>query len=152
MAGAFFKFLLCHAALPSELPGGAFLAPLLDRQLSAGPGSDLPEEDTAKGLMPVPPYLSRYGKNIKALTVEGDSMYPTLRRGDMVVCDSCGWSGEGVYAVRMNGRGFVKRVTQRPGKLVLLSDNPKYPPHEESEDSQEIEIVGRVRCAITKMD
>jgi phage repressor protein C with HTH and peptisase S24 domain len=137
---------------PSELPDGAFLVPLLDQQLSAGPGSDLPEEDTAKGLIPVPQYLSRYGKNIKALTVEGDSMYPTLHRGDMVVCDSCGWSGEGVYAVKMNGKGFVKRVTQKPGKVVLLSDNPKYPPLEEPEESQDIEIVGRVHCAITKVD
>jgi phage repressor protein C with HTH and peptisase S24 domain len=135
-----------------ELPDGAFLVPLLDRQLSAGSGADLPEEDIAKGLIPVPQYLSRYGKDIKALTVDGDSMYPTLHRGDMVVCDSCGWSGEGVYAVRMNGKGFVKRVTQRPRKVVLLSDNPKYPPLEEPEESQDIEIVGRVHCAISKVD
>jgi phage repressor protein C with HTH and peptisase S24 domain len=76
-------------------------------------------------------------------------MYPALRRGDTVVCDSCGWSGEGVYAVTMNGKGLVKRVTQRPGKVVLLSDNPKYPPLEDPEESQDIEIVGRVHCAIT---
>jgi phage repressor protein C with HTH and peptisase S24 domain len=136
----------------SELPDGAFLVPLLDQQLSAGSGADVPEEDVAKGLIPVPQYLSQYGKDIKALTVDGDSMYPTLHRGDMAVCDSCGWSGEGVYAVRMNGKGFVKRVTQRPGKVVLLSDNPKYPPLEEPEGSQDIEIVGRVHCAITKVD
>jgi phage repressor protein C with HTH and peptisase S24 domain len=136
----------------SELPEKAFLVPLLDQKLSAGSGNDLPEDDVEKGLIPVPSYLSKYGKAIKALTVEGDSMYPTLHRGDMVVCDSCGWSGEGVYAVRMNGKGFVKRVTQKPGKVVLLSDNPKYPPLEEPEESQDIEIVGRVHCAITKVD
>jgi phage repressor protein C with HTH and peptisase S24 domain len=136
----------------SNLPEKAFLVPLLEQKLSAGSGADLPEEDIEKGLIPVPSYLSKYGKTIKALTVEGDSMYPTLHRGDMVVCDSCGWSGEGVYAVRMNGKGFVKRVTQRPGKVVLLSDNPKYPPQEEPEESEDIEIVGRVHCAITKVD
>jgi hypothetical protein len=38
----------------SELPGGAFLVSMLDQQLTAGPGSDLPEEDTAKDLIPVP--------------------------------------------------------------------------------------------------
>jgi phage repressor protein C with HTH and peptisase S24 domain len=136
----------------SELPDKAFLVPLLDQKLSAGSGNDLPEDDIETGLLPVPAYLSKYGKDIKALTVDGDSMYPTLHRGDMVVCDSCGWSGEGIYALRMNGKGFVKRVTQRPGKVVLLSDNPKYPPHEEPEESQDIEIVGRVHCAITKVD
>jgi phage repressor protein C with HTH and peptisase S24 domain len=145
-----------HKRLPvyreSELPAGAFVVPLLDQRLSAGNGSYLPEEDEAKALIHVPAYLARYGDQIRALEVDGDSMYPTLHRGDMVVCDSCGWSGEGVYAVRMNGKGFVKRVTQKPGKVVLLSDNPKYPPLEEPAESQDIEIVGRVHCAITKIE
>jgi phage repressor protein C with HTH and peptisase S24 domain len=145
-----------HKRLPvyreSELPAGAFVVPLLDQRLSAGSGSYLPEEDEAKALIHVPAYLARYGDQIRALEVDGDSMYPTLHRGDMVVCDSCGWSGEGVYAVRMNGKGFVKRVTQKPGKIVLLSDNPKYPVLEEPAESQDIEIVGRVHCAITKIE
>jgi phage repressor protein C with HTH and peptisase S24 domain len=145
-----------HKRLPvyreSELPVGAFVVPLLDQRLSAGNGSYLPEKDEAKALIHVPAYLAHYGDKIKALEVDGDSMYPTLHRGDMVVCDSCGWSGEGVYAVRMNGKGFVKRVTQKPGKVVLLSDNQKYPPLEEPEESQDIEIIGRVHCAITKVE
>jgi phage repressor protein C with HTH and peptisase S24 domain len=145
-----------HKRLPvyreSELPAGAFVVPLLDQRLSAGNGSYLPEEDETKALIHVPSYLARYGDQIRALEVDGDSMYPTLHRGDMVVCDSCGWSGEGVYAVKMNGKGFVKRVTQKPGKVVLLSDNPKYPPLEEPAESQDIEIVGRVHCAITKVE
>jgi hypothetical protein len=52
----------------------------------------------------------------------------------------------------MNGKGFVKRLTQRPGKVVLLSDNPESPPLEEPEESQDIEIVGRVHCAIANAD
>jgi len=79
-------------------------------------------------------------------------MYPTLERGDMVVCDSCGWSGEGIYALRMGGDGFVKRLTKAPGKLVIISDNPKYPPREEPEESQDYEIIGRVHCAIKNME
>jgi phage repressor protein C with HTH and peptisase S24 domain len=136
----------------SELPDKAFIVPLLDQRLSAGSGSYLPEEDKAKALIHVPSYLSHYGDKIAALTVDGDSMYPTLHRGDMVVCDSCGWSGEGIYALRMSGAGFVKRVTKRPGKLVIISDNPKYPPQEEPEESEDIEIIGRVHCAITKIE
>jgi phage repressor protein C with HTH and peptisase S24 domain len=136
----------------SELPEGAFVVPLLDQGLSAGPGSYLPEEDKAKALVHVPAYLSHYGDKIAALTVDGDSMYPTLHRGDMVICDSCGWSGEGIYALRMNGAGFVKRITQRPGKFVIISDNPKYPPQEEPEGSEDIEIIGRVHCAITRIE
>jgi phage repressor protein C with HTH and peptisase S24 domain len=145
-----------HKPLPlyneSDLPEGAFIVPLLDQRLSAGNGSYLPDEDISMALVHVPAYLSRYGDKIAALTVDGDSMYPTLSRGDMVVCDSCGWSGEGIYAVRMSGSGFVKRITKAPGKIVIISDNPKYPPREEPEGSQDIEIIGRVHCAIVKME
>ena len=133
----------------SELPAGAFVVPLLDQRLSAGSGSYLPETDEPQALIHVPAYLSRYGDKIAALTVEGDSMYPTLHRGDMAVCDSFGWSGEGIYALRMSGAGFVKRLTKRPGKIVIISDNPKYPAQEEPEESGDIEIIGRVHCAIT---
>jgi phage repressor protein C with HTH and peptisase S24 domain len=150
------KSLENHKSLPiysvSDLPEGAFVIPLMDQQLSAGPGAALPEGDEVKALIRVPAYLSQYGENVAALTVEGDSMYPTLSRGDMVVCDSCGWSGEGIYAVRMGGSGFVKRLSKAPGKVVIISDNPKYPPREEPEGSEDFEIIGRVHCAITKVE
>ena len=132
--------------------GKAFVVPLLNQKLSAGKGADLPEADEATALIPVPPHLAQYGKNLAALTVDGDSMYPTLDRGDLVVCDSCGWSGEGVYALRMGGEGFVKRLTKAPGKVVIISDNPKYPTREEPESSQDFEIIGRVHCAIKNME
>jgi len=135
-----------------ENNGNAFVIPLLDQKLSAGTGQELPQNDEATALIPIPNHLAKYGKNLAALTVEGDSMYPTLDRGDMVVCDSCGWSGEGVYAMRMGGDGFVKRLTKAPGKLVIISDNPKYPVREEPEGSQDFEIIGRVHCAIKNME
>jgi len=139
---------------PADLENNknAFVIPLLDQKLSAGDGKELPQNDETTALVPIPSHLAKYGKNLAALTVEGDSMYPTLDRGDMVVCDSCGWSGEGIYALRMGGDGFVKRLTKAPGKLVIISDNPKYPPREEPEESQDYEIIGRVHCAIKKME
>ena len=136
----------------SELPEGSFIVPLLDQRLSAGSGSYLPEEDEAIALVHVPAYLSRFGKNIKALAVDGDSMYPTLSRGDIVVCDSCGWSGEGVYALRMNGKGLVKRLTQKPGIIAVISDNPKYDSYEKPENNPGFDIIGRVHCAIKELE
>jgi phage repressor protein C with HTH and peptisase S24 domain len=135
-----------------EKNGNAFVIPLLDQKLSAGQGQELPSDDETTALIPIPNHLAKYGKNLAALTVEGDSMYPTLERGDMVVCDSCGWSGEGVYAMRMGGDGFVKRLTKAPGKLIIISDNPKYPVREEPEESQDFEIIGRVHLAIKNME
>jgi len=136
----------------SSIPEGSFVVPLLDQRLAAGSGSLLPEEDEVTALVQVPAYLSHYGNNIAALTVDGDSMYPTLRRGDMIVCDSCGWSGDGIYALRMSGSGIVKRLTKSPGKIIIISDNPKYPQREEPEESEDIQIIGRVHCAITKIE
>jgi phage repressor protein C with HTH and peptisase S24 domain len=132
--------------------GSGFEVPLLQQNLSAGSGAHLPEQDEADAYIRVPARLKRYGKNLAALSVEGDSMYPTLDRGDLVVCDSCGWSGEGVYALRIDGEGFVKRITKAPGKIVIISDNPKYPTREEPENSEGFEIIGRVHCAIKNLE
>jgi phage repressor protein C with HTH and peptisase S24 domain len=132
----------------ADLPEGAFVVPLLNQRLSAGGGAYLPEEDAATALVRVPKYLARFGENLRALEVVGDSMAPTLSRGDMVVCDICGWSGEGVYAVQINGDGFVKRLTKAPGKIIVISDNLKYPQREEPEDSDSFKIIGRVQCAL----
>ncbi|MDR2733387.1 MAG: XRE family transcriptional regulator [Spirochaetota bacterium] len=132
--------------------GKTFVVPLLGQKLSAGNGQELQQNDETTALIPVPSHLAKYRKNLAALIVDGDSMYPTLCRGDLVVCDSCGWSGEGIYALRMSGSGFVKRLTKAPGKLVVISDNPKYPVREEPEESQDIEIIGRVHCALKNME
>jgi phage repressor protein C with HTH and peptisase S24 domain/DNA-binding XRE family transcriptional regulator len=136
----------------SELPSDSFVVPLMNQRLSAGPGSYAPDEEESKALIKVPSYLAQYGEHIAALTVDGDSMEPTLHRGDMVVCDSMGWSGEGIYALLISGDGFVKRITKAPGKTVIISDNPKYPVREEPEESQDLHIIGRVHCAITKIE
>jgi phage repressor protein C with HTH and peptisase S24 domain len=52
----------------------------------------------------------------------------------------------------MSGAGFVKRLTKVPGKLIIISDNPKYPVREEPEESEDIQIIGRVHCAIKEME
>jgi phage repressor protein C with HTH and peptisase S24 domain len=136
----------------SKLPADSFVVPLLDQWLSAGPGSSVPDKDDVKALITVPSYLARYGEHIAALTVDGDSMEPTLHRGDMVVCDSMGWSGEGIYGLRIGDSGFVKRITKAPGKVIIISDNPKYPIREEPEESEDFHLIGRVHCAITKVE
>ena len=51
---------------------------------------------------PVPRQLRRFGEKLAALYVDGDSMEPTYFRGDMIICDSLGWDGEGIYAIQKN--------------------------------------------------
>ena len=134
------------------IDNGGFVIPILDQSLSVGKGQLLPDSDVSTGYIAVPKELKRYGNNLTALYVNGDSMEPTLQRGDLIVCDSCGWDGEGIYALRMDGCGYVKRLARKPGKIVVISDNPKYEAWEEPAESQAIDIIGRVHYTFKHVD
>ena len=127
-----------------------FLVPILNQELSAGYGDLLPEEDVIEGLLSLPVWLrKKYGNNLGALHVHGDSMQPTLNDGDMVVCDSLGWDkSDGIFAIRMNGNGYVKRLQVVNGKVLIKSDNPNYETITEPLDSSAISIIGKVRMII----
>ena len=131
---------------------GGFAIPILDQSLSAGRGQPLPDSDVPIGYIAVPDELRRYGNKLAAIYVNGDSMEPTLQRGDLVVCDSCGWDGDGIYALRMDGCGYVKRLARKPGKLVVISDNPKYETWEEPTESEAVSIIGRVHYTLKHVD
>ena len=129
-----------------------FFVPVLNQKLSAGYGQYLQEEPKIIGYMEVPRYLKQYGEKLGLLYVDGDSMEPTLRRGDLVLCDSCGYSGEGLYAIIRDGDGYVKRVYKDSGKFIIKSDNPMYPTKEEPQESENLGIVGRVHYVIKHID
>lgn len=137
---------------PQELNQNDFVVPILDQSLSAGKGQLLPDDDNPIGYIAVPKELKRYGNKLAAIYVNGDSMEPTLQRGDLVVCDSCGWDGDGIYALRMDGCGYVKRLARKPGKLVVISDNPKYETWEETTESEAVSIIGRVHYTLKHVD
>ena len=127
-----------------------FLVPILNQELSAGHGDLLPEEDVIEGLLSLPVCLrKKYGNNLGALHVHGDSMQPTLNDGDMVVCDSLGWDkSDGIFAIRLNGNGYVKRLQVVNGKVLIKSDNPNYETITEPLDSNAMNVIGKVRLII----
>lgn len=133
-----------------SLNSKTFLVPILNQELSAGHGDLLPEEDVIEGLLSLPVWLrKKYGNNLGALHVHGDSMQPTLNDGDMVVCDSLGWDkSDGIFAIRLNGNGYVKRIQVVNGKVLIKSDNPNYETITEPLDSSAISIIGKVRMII----
>lgn len=133
----------------NSVPDGGFVIPLLDQKLSAGFGAFLPDDDTPVAYIAVPRQLRRFGEKLAALYVDGDSMEPTYFRGDMIICDSLGWDGEGVYAIQIDGSGFVKRLSRKPGKLVVISDNPHYETYEVPLDTDDIRIIGKVRGVVS---
>ena len=128
----------------------SFLIPILNQELSAGHGELLPDNDVIEGLVSVPLWLRKqFGTNLAALHIHGDSMSPTLNDGDMIVCDSMGWDkSDGIYAIRMNGNGYVKRIQVANGKILIKSDNPNYDTIEEPIESEAINIIGKVRLVI----
>lgn len=127
-----------------------FIIPIYNQELSAGHGDLLPEEDVVEGLLSLPIWLrKKYGNNLGALHVHGDSMQPTLNDGDMVVCDSLGWdNSDGIFAIRLNGNGYVKRIQVVNGRVLIKSDNPNYETITEPLDSSAISIIGKVRMII----
>jgi len=90
-----------------------------------------------------------------AIQVRGDSMEPTLRDGDYVIFKP--YVGDGsdipngkVVVVRnIGGELIVKRLVRVEGVMMLVPDNPKYPPLQPSADLQ---IVGVAVEAIKRVE
>lgn len=72
-------------------------------------------------------FLPREGR-IKLATVRGDSMYPDIKNGDVVMVDSdvAHFDGDGLYLVNIHGHTFIKRLQLLPDGMHVLSTNPKY--------------------------
>ena len=137
-----------HTPLPvvHEVSDGIVI-PLLEQSVSAGRGRELREDDRPALYLNIPSEYGKYGA-LYALPVRGDSMYPTLDEGDLVVCDSGGWDGDGIYVIKSQECAFVKRVTLSSKGYTVISDNAAYPAY--SESKEDIAIVGKVRCAVVR--
>lgn len=85
--------------------------------------------------------------NMSLIKVVGDSMYPTLLPGDLVLVDhshkSISSQG-GIYAISIDHEIMIKRVQLlfQEGKILVISDNKKYPAQEI--DADKITINGKV--------
>lgn len=110
-----------------------FRVEVLDLTLSAGPGAYMLSEfvevltaiefttEHARAL-----FGSRQPNEVKVMTIDGDSMYPTIKSGDRLFFDVSvrEFKTDGVYAF-VYGRTFhVKRLQMQGIKLAVLSDNP----------------------------
>lgn len=65
---------------------------------------------------------------VQLITVRGDSMYPDIKNGDVVMVDTARnyYSGDGIYLINVNNYTFVKRLQMLTNGLNVLSTNPKY--------------------------
>ena len=82
-------------------------------------------------------------KSIDAIKVHGDSMFPTMREGDMIFVDKLQHEIKNgkIFIIRMNEEVFVKRLYTYPKGIIVKSDNPEYPQFEVQK--KDIEIFER---------
>lgn len=120
--------------------------PILDQKFSAGKGEFVPDNDNISGYIAVPKELFNIDdEHLGACYVHGDSMYPTLHDGDLIIADTLGYDGqEGIYLIHLNGNGYVKRLQKTAEGVKIISDNAVYPPMEEKEGSETFRVIGRV--------
>ncbi len=126
--------------------------PLYDVRAAAGPGATVESEEIIDLLVInrtwVRQQIGADPANLSFLYVEGDSMEPMLRPGEMVLVDRAAAvvPVDGIYVVRFDGHLMVKRV-QREGKniLTLSSANTDYKPITVTPgDGRDLAVIGRV--------
>lgn len=131
------------APLPSIPDVSARLVPYLEQLV----GTALPEVTPECKLIEIPG--SDVLPQLKALRVSGDSMSPTAREGDVVVCTTDGYNGDGLYVYRSQGFACLKRISLQGNSWRVISDNPVYPAWDAPIDS--LEIIGRIVYILLKV-
>lgn len=65
---------------------------------------------------------------IQLITVRGDSMFPDIKHGDVVMIDTAAkhYDGDGLYLVNIHGHTFIKRLQMAFDGVHVISTNPKY--------------------------
>lgn len=89
--------------------------------------------------------------NTLAIKVKGDSMYPKIEDGDLVIVrrDVDWYDGAIVVALIDGDEGVVKRIFQTATRLTLESINPAYPPRRfEREEMNRVQVVGVVKMIL----
>jgi len=133
-------------------PAEPDLVNVYDVQASAGHGVVVYDEQAVAQLAFPPGYLSKLTtakpKDLKIISVKGDSMLPTLADDDVVMLDVTkrDLSYDGLFVIKDGGDALlVKRIgrASQRGYVSIISDNrAMYHPVEKP--AEEIEVVGRV--------
>lgn len=125
----------------------------LDVSASAGYGA-LQDYESAVEKWGIPRYLfeSTVGSpsQTRVITVQGDSMTPTLSDGDKVLIDTLDRDPStkpGLYVIYDDGL-LVKRVSVANGRWLISSDNKLY--QEYSAEKDTVQIMGWVVAAINR--
>ena len=145
-----------RTAMPEVVQiGGDRLAmlPVYDAAASAGPGLEAEDGGPVQRVAFRADWLRQMTRadlsQLAVLTVDGDSMEPTLRQGDNVLIDTSQnrpGRRDGIYVIRTDGGLQVKRVAAHPitGRITIISDNREHYPTFADLRPEEVAVIGRV--------
>lgn len=122
-------------SMVSPADSDVYRVDVLDLTVSAGPGSYMLSDyvevlyaiefttEHARSL-----FGNRSSDDVKVMTVNGDSMAPTLVSGDRLFVDVSvrHFQTDGVYSFIYGKTFHVKRLQMQGNRLAVLSDNPAY--------------------------
>jgi hypothetical protein len=127
------------------------LIPQLAIGASAGDGAEPGDETPLAAIA----FRANWVRNIASgrpealsvISVQGDSMLPTLTDGDQILVDTADRERlrDGIYVLRTDGALLVKRLSINPAsrRLTIRSDNEAYPSWDDC-DPAGLEVIGRV--------
>lgn len=127
--------------------------PLYDVRAAAGDGSYVDTEDKKDLLIFrrwfIEEELRGKAENFSLIFVDGESMIPTLRPGEIIMVDhrDRAFQRDGVYIIQMDGTLIVKTVRNLPdNQAEIISDNPAYGKFSinKKEPPPDFRVVGRV--------
>ncbi len=136
--------------------------PLYDVHAAAGHGAVVEHEQVIDSLAFKREWIERAlhanPADLYLIYVDGESMEPTLRPGDVILVNSKAAQAvprDGIYVLRMDDTLLVKRFQRLPGRKVkVTSDNAAYQSFDIELDnghSDSISIIGRVVWAGRRM-
>ena len=142
--------------LPIQQPDDYVYIPLYNLRAAAGYGAINETEEVADVLAFkadwVKTVLRANKSDLFLMYVDGDSMEPTLRPGDIILIDKRDMpvTRDGIYVLKMDSILLTKRLQRFPGGIIqVTSDNSVYKPFEimldqPASDIDKITIIGRV--------
>jgi phage repressor protein C with HTH and peptisase S24 domain len=148
------------APRPQRIPEGFIGIAEIDVRASAGPGAFHEGLEETKVTWLFPEAMVRHEfrappKELRMITVDGDSMEPLLSSGDRILIDTSQRVPvpPGIFVI-WDGMGLVaKRVEHIPNsdppKVLVKSINPEYQAYERI--AEEVNVVGRVVWAARRL-
>lgn len=106
--------------------------PVINCAASGGGGAVIPEDELKGYVAFDKAWLRRHTLELNKLftmRVSGESMEPTLRAGDYIMCSSAEENlklNDGIYVIRLNGSILVKRLQVVPEGVLVTSENALY--------------------------